>query len=251
MVRRSVPTTILLATLLSARLSLAAAEEDPRAVQARQACLTGQVELGIRLLADYLASTDDATAIYNMGRCYQQNGLPDKALLQFREYLRKAKDLSPDDKKQVDEYIRELEAQQRAPSGGTLPAPLTLESSAPPPASGRPALRTTGYVLGGVGVVALGVAVVEGINVQSANSDIRRENMTKPFGDGLTVKKRQADGDRAQTIQWVSLGIGAAALVAGTVCYVLGMPPRESRTALVPWVAPGGTAVGLSVGGAY
>jgi hypothetical protein len=251
MVRRSVPSTILLATLLSARLSLAGSEEDPRAVQARQACLTGQVERGIRLLADYLASTDDATAIYNMGRCYQQNGLPDKALLQFREYLRKAKDLPADEKKQVDDYIRELEAQQQAPSSRTLPPPLTLESRAAPPASGRPALRTTGYVLGGLGVVALGVAVVEGINVQSANSDIRRQNMMKPYGDALTVKKRQQDGDRAQTIQWVSLGIGAAALAAGTVCYVLGMPPRESSTALVPWVAPGGTAVGLSVGGAY
>jgi hypothetical protein len=244
--------TLLLVTLLSARLAFAAApagsDEDPRAVEARQACMSGQVDRGIRLLADYLASTDDATAIYNMARCYQQNGLPDKALLEFREYLRKVKDLAPDERRQVDDYIRELEARQHAAGGGTLPPPTTVEASAPAPSSGRPGLRRGSFVLGGIGVAALAAGLIFGLNVKAANDDIHAQIVSA--GDGLTVKSRQADGARAQTLQWLFLGVGAASLAAGTVCYVLGMPSRES-TALVPWVAPGGTAIGLSVGGAY
>jgi hypothetical protein len=232
-----------------ARAAAPAADEDPRALAARQACATGQVDRGIRLLADYLTSTDDPTAIYNMARCYQQNGLANQALAQFREYLRKARDLAPDERKQVDDYIRELESQQHAGNGGTLaPASATVVESAPSPA-GRPGLRTAGYVLGGVGVVALGAGLASGLSVQAANKDIASEN-AKPAGQGSarTVKDRMADGARAQTLQWVFIGVGVGSLVAGTVCYVLGMPTRES-TALAPWVGPG--SAGLSVGGTY
>jgi hypothetical protein len=224
-----------------------AGEEDPRAIEARKACASGEVERGIKLLADYLTTTNDATAIYNMGRCYQQNGMPDKAVPQFREYLRKAPDLTAQDRADVERTIAELESQRsKAPAlrGPTLiePAPQPGVGSTAADVEGRPALRTTGLALGAVGVVAVGASVVFGLNVRSANSDLHDPAKVP---DWSAYHKRQDEGRRAETLQWVMLGVGGAALVAGAVCYVLALP-RPQETALAPWLVPGGGGLALA-----
>jgi hypothetical protein len=223
----------------------AEAEEDPRAVEARKACAAGQVDRGVAILADYLSKTSDTTAIYNMARCYQQNGVADRALVKFREYLRLATDLTPDDRRDVEAHIRELEATQRLPPSS---APTLLEP-VPPPAvdavvAGRPGLRTAGMVVGGAGVVALGAGLVFALQVRSANRDLAREQTLPSW------EKRRSEGETAETWQWVMLGTAGAALAGGGVLYLLGLPrPAESHATLVPWVAARGG--GLALAGAY
>jgi hypothetical protein len=51
-----------------------------------------------------------ATAVYNQGRCYQQNNRWEQAISRFREYLRKAKDLSDNDTAEVNRQISDCEA---------------------------------------------------------------------------------------------------------------------------------------------
>jgi hypothetical protein len=212
-------------------------DEDPRAVEARAACGSGQVERGVQLLSEYLASTKDTTALYNMGRCYQQNGLTDRALASFREYLRKAPDLTAADRREVDAHIAELEAHQQ-------PLPQPEVPSAGGETTGRPGLRTAGIVAGGAGVVALGAAVIFGLQVSSANDDLRKE---QPW---TSWERRRSEGVKAETLQWVFLGLGGAALAAGGVCYLLALPrPGEGRTALVPWLH--GAGGGLALAGTY
>jgi hypothetical protein len=64
----------------------------------------------------------------NIGRCQQNLGEPDKAIASFREYLRKAKDLTADQRAEIEGYIAEMEQLKRSRANGAA------TTSAPPPA---------------------------------------------------------------------------------------------------------------------
>jgi hypothetical protein len=104
-------------------------DEDPRGNEARKACLAGDVEKGIKLLADYFTDTEDVTALFNMGRCFQLNGNPAMAELRFKEYLRKATGLSAESRAEAEAQLRDVEAAQRSASPKTAlasPGPRNL-----------------------------------------------------------------------------------------------------------------------------
>jgi hypothetical protein len=120
-----------------------------RMKEVKKACAAGDVDRGVRLLADIYAETNDATAIYNQARCYQQNAEPERAAARFREYLRKATDLSPADRAEVEGFIREADAEaaikaQRAAQRAAQPAPAPVPAApqpvptAPPPGVVQP-----------------------------------------------------------------------------------------------------------------
>jgi hypothetical protein len=99
-----------------------AQERDPRELEAKKACLGGRPDRGIELLAELYAETNDPTYIYNQGRCFQQSGQAREALTRFKEYMRKAPNMSADDKALVAGYISELEEQVKARSAPDLSA---------------------------------------------------------------------------------------------------------------------------------
>jgi hypothetical protein len=217
--------------------------DDVRAVEARKACASGDVDKGIKLLAEILATTDDVTAVYNMGRCYQQNGKPDKAALQFREYLRKATDLSPELRSRVQAQLREAEADERASRRDVSTSPL---AGSPPPGStlaGTPSgtadrgasstkknLRLAGIGVASAGVVSIGTAVYFGLRAKSLADHNEKA--------GNTFSKSDEDaGKTANTVQYVFYGIGAAALASGAVLYYLGWDHGE-QVAVLPSVTP-------------
>lgn len=115
-----------------ARAAHAQDAQAAREVEAKKACLARHTNRGIELLAELYAETNDPTYIYNQARCFQQGGKAQEALVSFREYLRKARDLPADEKAQVQGYIAELEAQIKQASS---PAPAL---AARPPAGGQP-----------------------------------------------------------------------------------------------------------------
>jgi hypothetical protein len=209
----------------------AGTDEDPRAVEARRACAAGQVDRGIKLLADYLATTDDVTAVYNMGRCYEQNGVSDKALLQFREYLRKAPELSAADRAEVQAHIAQLQREQTPPPARiTELAPERLpEPRAEDTRDERPALRKAGLSVAAVGVVAIAGGVYFGLHARSLEDRINSAPRYSPA---------DYDGGRtSETLQFVMYGVGAAAVIGGVVLYLLGLPRHQ--LALAPSAAPG------------
>jgi hypothetical protein len=220
-------------------------DEDHLASEARQACASGQVARAIQLLGDYLRKTNDATAIFNMGRCYQLNGQADRALLSFREYLRTAPDLTADDRQEVDRHIAELEARRQPPSPVTPPALVEATAAPRPTSDGNPVLRALGIGLGAAGVAAVATATIFGLHVRSINDDLHSGRIK----DLTAYQRRIDDGARAETLQWVFLGIGAATLAGGAVCMLLALPPRGDAAALAPLVLPGGA--GLAVAGGY
>jgi hypothetical protein len=128
---------VLLLALQSARAETPESKERA----ARKACLLGDVAKGSEILADLYLDTKDPTHIYNQGRCFEQNGQNEPAILRFREYLRQAPHLPADDVAKVEKKIAELQEKDKSRTPGPLatppvPVPVTpvANQPLPPPA---------------------------------------------------------------------------------------------------------------------
>ena len=130
--------------LLLAAPNAIGADVEIKVRAAKRACLVGDIEKGIGILADLYVDTNDATYLFNQGRCFEQNGKNEQAVLRFKEYLRKAKNLSQDNSDAVMKKISELQSAagqhevQPPPASSTAsPAqPIAVLASAAPPTSG-------------------------------------------------------------------------------------------------------------------
>ena len=272
--RRRVLVTAVAVGLLAPAAAARAQQRDPRELEAREieakkACLASRPDRGIELLAELYAETNDATYIYNQARCYQQNGRAQDAATRFREYLRKSPSLDPAEKAQVQAFIAELEAQARqapppapvaAPSRSAAPpaAPAiatstsTPTSTLPPPAGpapGTPSVykwRLAGVLTASVGSLALLGGLTMGLRARSLSSDVTDDGAMKH-----TFSQSKYDqGRRAETLQWVGYGVGAAALAGGVVLYLLGgRAPEESAASVtaMPAIAPGRAGASVRV----
>ena len=130
--------------LLTARNATAA---DSRELKAREAFAAQRYQEALDLFAKLYAETLHPIYLRNIGRCYQNLGEPEKAITSFREYLRKGKNLTATETKEIDGYIKEMEELQRhkEASAATATPPATtdkpdapvkpLPSANPPPAS--------------------------------------------------------------------------------------------------------------------
>jgi hypothetical protein len=115
-------------------------EKDAREMQAREAFAAGSYKEALDIYTKLYASKLHPTYLRNIGRCYQNLGEPDRAIASFREYLRKAKDVSPEERAEVDGYVKEMEDLQRKNAAAAAPppappvAPQPLPVAAPAPA---------------------------------------------------------------------------------------------------------------------
>jgi hypothetical protein len=111
-------------------------EKDAREMQAREAFAAGSYKEALDIYTKLYASKLHPTYLRNIGRCYQNLGEPDRAIASFREYLRKAKDVSPEERAEVDGYVKEMEELQRKNAAAAAPpaAPEPLPVAAPAPA---------------------------------------------------------------------------------------------------------------------
>ncbi|HEX7508685.1 MAG TPA: hypothetical protein VF550_18075 [Polyangia bacterium] len=262
-----------LATIASAsRQAEAASKTEKRTTMekaAKKACITGDVRKGIDLLGDLYVETNDATYIFNQGRCFEQNHLWSDSIDRFKEYLRKVPDLTAKEKANVDRHITDCEVEQAklapptaAPIAPPAPAPLPAAAAATPPPTdtanlmARPTppaveqrsgsrLRTAGIVTASVGVLALAGGMVCNVQANSLAKDL----------SGTTYDRGKASTrDTYVTLGWVGYGVGAAALATGATLFFLGGnsgTTAETSTAvsLVPVFAPG--LASLSLRGSY
>jgi tetratricopeptide (TPR) repeat protein len=149
---RSVPRLLLVATLAWSvawpmqTAQAAPKHTDKREIEARKAFAAGQYEQALDLYTQLYADKVHPTYLRNVGRCYQNLKQPDKAINAFRDYLRQAKDLKPAERKEIEDYIAEMEdlhKQQEAQQAAAVPAPSSPPTLPPtPPAA--PDTQSTG-----------------------------------------------------------------------------------------------------------
>jgi tetratricopeptide (TPR) repeat protein len=121
---------LLLALGLVAAPSLrAVAAPDAREIQAREDFAAGRYAQAAETFARLYAETLHPNYLRNIGRCYQNLGEPDRAINSFRDYLRKAKSLSADERAEIEGYIKEMQELKRVREG--TPAKPPAESAAP------------------------------------------------------------------------------------------------------------------------
>jgi hypothetical protein len=134
------------------------------------------------------------------------------------------------------------------------PAPATLEPEQPPSGSGK---RTAGWIVGGVGVAALGVAAVLGVRALSLSStavDEKKKSNSTP-GDFADANQAQTDHDAALNNQLAGFIVGGVGLACvGTGLYLLltshhdeAPPPSAARLSVIPELAPGRAGMAATV----
>ena len=223
-----------------------------QAKAAKKACAAGDYRKGVEILAGLYVDTDDATFIYNQGRCYEQNHQWESAVDRFREYLLKTKNASIADKTDVEKHMADCESLLEKRDSNTspvpaLPAPAVV--SLPPPSPPLPeaekvefvqppseahlgsGLRLTGLALASVGVATLATGLV--LNLK-ANSLADQANNTH---DPSTLSSHSS----YRTGSIICYGAGAGAVLAGGALYLLGRPGSKATPApvvLLPILAP-------------
>jgi PEGA domain len=75
-------------------------------------------------------------------------------------------------------------------------------------------LRTTGVVLGALGVAAVGAGAVFGWKVRSLSDTASGAHQHSPAAD--------INGSRYETLEWIGYGAGAALLIGGVISYLVG-----------------------------
>jgi tetratricopeptide (TPR) repeat protein len=217
-------------------------EVDQQEVHARQLFAVGKYGEALELYSKLYAETAHPTYLRNVGRCYQNLGEPDKAISSFREYLRQARDLAPDQRRIVEGYIVEMESLKRKQESER--AEGATRTAAAPPTESRS--RTPAYVVGAVSLAALGVGTVFGLlaisNDRAADPDcpMGRCNATgKPKNDAAVRDARSSD-----------VAFGAGLVGAGIAAYLYftsepSTPERTARLELRPTLGAGLAGLGL------
>jgi tetratricopeptide (TPR) repeat protein len=136
---------LVVAVALALGAARVSAATDPRELKAREDFAAGRFQDALDIFARLYAESLHPNYLRNIARCYQKLGQPERAIDSFRDYLQKAKDITPDEKKEIDGYIKEMEDLKRAKEASAQPAAPAPLPAAPAPAS--PAASGAGAVV--------------------------------------------------------------------------------------------------------
>src|SRR4051812_15262882 len=129
---------VALGLFFAAPPAYAAAAEHQMELKAREAYAAGRYEEALNLFAKLYAETLHPVYLRNIGRCHQKMREPQKAIDAFKDYLAKSKKIPPDERTEVEGYIKEMEALRDEQAKAALPPPpppvVMPLPPAPPPA---------------------------------------------------------------------------------------------------------------------
>lgn len=119
----------------------APATAEDRDLKAREAFAAGRYQEALDIYAKLFAETLHPTYLRNVGRCHQMLGNPDQAINSFREYLRRAPDLSAHQRAEVEGFIADMEALRKtraaqAAAAADAARASTVQTVAPAPKAG-------------------------------------------------------------------------------------------------------------------
>jgi hypothetical protein len=121
-------------------LSGAAHAVAPGEMKARESFAAGRYDEALEAFAKLYAETLNPIYLRNIGRCHQKLREPQKAIDAFHDYLAKGKKIGPDERSEIDGYIKEMEAlrdeQAKAAAPPVQPIqPIAAPQPNPPPPS--------------------------------------------------------------------------------------------------------------------
>jgi hypothetical protein len=225
---------------------------------ARKACLGGDYNKGVNILADLFVSTKDPTYIFNQGRCFEQNHRYEDAISRFEEYLRVPDaNLDAADRASAEKHIADCKDRlpeqpaKFAPQAFVPPPPVATPEPKPTPEPTTPVvveperqpapvssgagLRIGGILTASVGIAAVAAGVVFNLKSNAMISDME----TKV---GAYSNNNDSLSKTYRTLGWVGYGVGAACIVTGAILYGVGYRPSESSStnvAILPALGPG------------
>jgi hypothetical protein len=148
-IRRQCAVVSLVVALAAAGAVRAAPTTRQQELAARKAFAEGDWKQALDLFAGLYAETLHPVYLRNIGRCHQKLGDPVRAIGAFRDYLARNKQVGPEERAEIEGYIKEMETlrdeqektraaeEKRAappPPPEVHPAVPTLQVAAPPPA---------------------------------------------------------------------------------------------------------------------
>ncbi len=235
-----------------------AASKQAQERTARKACLGGDYNRGVNILADLFVSTKDPTYIFNQGRCFEQNHRYEDAISRFEEYLRvpDAK-LSGEDRASAEKHIADCKEklpeqpskfapqvfvpsppvakEEPKPTPEPTPPVVVQHEREPAPASNGAGLRVGGIVTASVGVAAAVAGVLFNLKSNSMVKDMET-NVAAYSKDNDSLSKTY------KNLAWVGYGVGAACIVTGAILYGVGLKAgasSSSNVAILPAIGPG------------
>ena len=135
-------------TLAAPVAHAAKAGDGGQELKAREAFAAGRYDEALDLFAKLYAQTLHPVYLRNIARCHQKMGQPEKAIDKFREYLAKDKKLGAEERKEIEGYIKEMEAlrdqqaKQNTPPPSATPPVAASNPMPPPPANLQPSPPT-------------------------------------------------------------------------------------------------------------
>jgi hypothetical protein len=127
-----------LATVVVVALAVTggARAEHASELKAREDFAAGRYHQALDMFAKLYAETLNPVYLRNIARCHQKLREPNEAIDTFRDYLAKGKTISPEERAEINGYIKEMEA-LRAERAEV--ARQAKQAAAPPPAPPPPA----------------------------------------------------------------------------------------------------------------
>jgi hypothetical protein len=245
--------TILFSVLFVPAVAWAGDSPGVREKAAKKACAAGDFRKGVEILAELYVDTNEVTFVYNQARCYEQNHQWVNAIDRFREYLRKSPNATSSERAEAEKHIAECEAfraqeeskQATAAHFDPPPQPVASAAAEGPAITDRArgaGLRVAGIVLGSVGVAA----VVTGLAL-----NLKANSLADDFNTNQSPSTRSSQSSY-KTGSIICYGVGAGAVVAGIVLYLIGHRAGEkvsTQVSLFSSLTP--TELSLGLRGAF
>jgi tetratricopeptide (TPR) repeat protein len=194
------------------------AKDTAKAKEARQLYKAGEYEAAAKIFLGLTGEYPDMLVLTrNLGACYYYLHRPEPALSNLREYLQREQNLTPEDRREVETWIAEMEklrsemAATKTPSAVVPapppPEPAAVQHSPPPP----PALSN--------GPAATHLPTPPAIEPLPATPPSLADSGRPVLGEGA-LDLRQKPAEQAATPEsssrwWLWTGIGA--VVAGGI----------------------------------
>jgi Tetratricopeptide repeat len=221
----------------------------------------------------------DPVMLYNIGQAYRLNDQPQESIHFYRRYLQRSPEAKNRD--DVNRKIVNLEkliedrrkaaaavtppppsakvplVEQRAPPPpAPVVVPVVVQPPPPPPVPPSTAQRGVGWTMVGLGLIADGVAIAEGIRAKNFGDQLTKAS--KPSDPPIFNPSIESSGKTANLVAIVCGIAGTAVAITGAIVLITNGSSGASRpetTAapetvsfrFTPWVGPGLVGGGMGL----
>ena len=211
----------------------------------------------------------DPVILFNIGQAYRLNDQPQESIHFYRRYLQRSPEARNRDdvNRKIVNLEKLIEERHKAAAAVTPPPPLlkaqtevktdlsppqapppmtAVVVAPPPPVPPSNARRAVGWTMVGVGLLADGAAVVEGIRAKNFGDQLTQES--NPAKQSVFNPATESSGKTANLVAIVAGIAGTALAVTGAIVLITNGSSEASRAetpgsqivslSLTPWIGP-------------